>query len=286
MSDAILERADEKIDINDFTRLLHLNSNHSWLLNESKALFELWCLSENEEQKSLIEFLINNFSFIDGKSLTKGCQRIAEYIEDEWNLTPNNTFLTALSDDSKPDGSQALIQSLKNKFSNSWREFNFFNTITVSANNIPSNSNLIIVDDFIGTGTKISRKLKYVKDTIHERKLRGVSISIVSLAAMNFSKEILNSLNLKYFSVYWLKKGITELMPCEQRGNAIKSMEELEEKLQNKCRGGQLPNFGYMRSESLFALEFNNIPNNVFPIFWWPTLKGGKHRRTLFKRVY
>jgi hypothetical protein len=285
MNSDIINRSANRIDEIDFSRLTMLHLEHVWLTYEPQALFQLWCLSDNDEQKNTIEFLIKNFSYLNGRSLSEGSQLIANQIENVWNLNATNTFLLATCDDRKPDGSQALIQNLKNKFSCDWKEFNFFNSLPVGANEIPANSNVILVDDFIGTGDTISRKLEYVKKTIAERGVNGVSIRIVSLASMEFSIEVLDNLDVEYFIVNWLKKGISELAPDEKKEIATKSMEELEKKLKKNYHGKQLPNFGYKKSESLFALESNNIPNNVFPIFWWPFLKGGIPRKTLFKRV-
>ncbi|WP_321289382.1 hypothetical protein [uncultured Sunxiuqinia sp.] len=285
MSSDIINRAADRIDENDFTRLTSLHLDHIWLTYEPLALFQLWCLSDNEEQKNIIEFLIKNFSYIDGRRLSEGSQLIANHIENEWDLNAANTFLLATCDDRKPDGSQALIQNLKNKFSFNWKESNFFNSLPIGANEIPADSNVILVDDFIGTGDTISRKLDYLNKTIEERSLKGVSIKIVSLASMKFSIEVLDKLDVEYFSVHWLNKGISELVSDEKKEIATKSMEELEKKLKKNYHGKQIPNFGYKKSESLFALESNNIPNNVFPIFWWPFLKGGIPRKTIFKRV-
>src|SRR5690606_3297410 len=162
----------------------------------------------------------------------------------EWNLNATNTFLLATCDDRKPDGSQALIQNLKNKFSYNWKESNFFNSLPIGANEIPSDSNVILVDDFIGTGDTISRKLAYVKKTIEERGLNGVFIKIVSLASMKFSIEVLDNLDVEYFSVHWLNKGISELVSDEKKEVATKSMEELEKKLKKNYHGKQIPNFG------------------------------------------
>jgi len=281
----IINRADNKIDVNDFTRLTRLHLDHVWLTYEPQALFELWCLSDSDEQKNIIEFLIKNFSYIDGRKLAEGSQLISNQIQNVWNLKSSNTFLLATCDDNKPDGSQTLIQNLKNKFDISWKESNFFNSIVSGANEIPTDSNIILVDDFIGTGDTITRKLEYINRKINERGLNVFSIKIVSLASMNFSIEILNGLSTEYYSVHWLKKGISELLSDGKKEVATRSMEELEKKLKKKYHGKQIPNFGYKKSESLFALESNNIPNNVFPIFWWPFLKGGVSRKTIFRRV-
>ena len=285
MNEKILNRAKSKIDADDFERLTNLNLKHEWLTYNSGALFELWCLSDEECQKQLIEFLIDNYEYIDSKKLTQGCQTISAHIQNEWKLSPKNSFLLATCDSKEPDGSQSLIQNLKNKFSVEWKASNFYNSLVTGVHEISNDSVIILVDDFIGTGNKINRKLNYVKSVITERKLKNIDIKIVSLASMIFSKEALNKLNTEYFSVYWLKKGVSELPPEKNRDDAVKSMEALEEKLKKKYHGKYLPKFGYKKSESLFALESYNVPNNVFPIFWWPFLKGGIQRKTIFKRV-
>lgn len=285
MSELIINRANNTIDSKDFLKLTQLHMEFEWLTYEPEALFDLWCLSENIEQKSLIEHLIKNFSFIDGRKLIDASKNLSNQIESIWDLKPANTFLVATCGDDKPDGSQSIIQILKNKFSVNWKESNFFNSLPKGANEISDNSNIILVDDFIGTGDTIERKLKYLKETIKKRCLKGVTIKIICLAAMEFSKKILDSFDVEYYSVHWLKKGISELIEESKRENAIQSMEQLEKKLKKQYHGKNLPNFGYKRSEALYALEANNIPNNVFPVFWWPFYKGGDSRKTMFRRI-
>lgn len=164
MSNEVINRATDKIDVDDFTRLTRLHLEHTWLTFEPQALFELWCLSENDEQKNIIEFLIKNFSYVDGRSLADGCQLIANHIQNNWNLDATNTFLLATCDDSKPDGSQTLIQNLKNKFSVYWKESNFFNSIVSGANEIPTDTNIILVDDFIGTSHNFQKYLLRINE--------------------------------------------------------------------------------------------------------------------------
>lgn len=285
MSESIINRANNKIDSKDFLKLTQLHMEFEWLTYESEALFDLWCLSDNNEQKDLIEHLIKNFSFIDGRKLIEASKNLSNQIESIWGLIPANTFIVATCGDDKPDGSQSIIQILKNKFSVNWKESNFYNSLPKGANEISDNSNIILVDDFIGTGDTIVRKLKYLNTTIKKRSLTGVTVRIICLAAMDFSKKVLDNLDVEYYSVHWLKKGINELIKEGEREAATQSMEQLENKLKREYHGKKLPNFGYNRSEALYALEANNIPNNVFPIFWWPFYKGGSERKTLFRRI-
>ena len=258
---------------------------YEWLQYEPDALFELWCLADNEEQKKLIEFLIHNFLYVNGKDLDWGCKSIVNQIEIGWGLTAENTIITATCNNSNPDGSQMILQRIKNKLSGEWREKMLYNSLPVAANVLQENNNIVMVDDFIGTGNTMYRKVNYLLEILSKRNIEKYSIYIVSIAAMNFAKETLENLNIPYYSVHWLLKGISEKINLPERMNAIKAMETLEAKLKDEVFGRKLPKFGYKQSESLFAIESNNIPNNVFPIFWWTHLKDNTLRKTLFHRI-
>ena len=102
MDNTVINRATQKIDVNDYVSLTKLNIEYEWLQYEPEALFELWCLAENEEQKRLIEFLIRNFLYINGKELDLGCRAIVNHIESNWGLTATNTLISATCDNIKP----------------------------------------------------------------------------------------------------------------------------------------------------------------------------------------
>ena len=87
-------------------------------------------------------------------------------------------------------------------------------------------------------------------------------------------------MGVELYAYFNLKKGIDSIENDEERGNATKTMQELEEKLNHPDRY----RFGFENSQSLFALGSINIPNNVFPIFWWPGTKDGEERKTIFNR--
>ncbi len=285
MDQKIINRSKEKIDYQDHNRLLKMHLSLSWLNQRDSALYELWCLAEDEDQKELIEFLIENFTFLDHNKLDTACKMIAQHITVNWKLEAKDTYLIATSDKSDPDGSQFFIQQLKNKFDDgNWNSNNIYNQLSFGLNKVPKDSNIILIDDFIGTGDTIQRKVIKTKKTLNKRGI-SAKIYIVSLAAMYFAEEKLDALCHPYFSPIYLKKGISELFAEEKRELMKIAMLALEEKLESKINNSLLPNFGYKGSETLFSIGFSNIPNNVFPIFWWPKLKGGQGRDTLFSRL-
>lgn len=289
MSEEILLKSKYKLEFNDFQRLLILHKKFDWLFQNSEGLYDLWSICENENQKKLVENLINNFTYTTSKELNESGEEIANLIEKKWLLKPSNTFLVAKCDDRKPDGSQAFLQSLKNKFSYEWEGKNFYNNLLEAVHKIEHNSNIILVDDFIGTGETIKSKYKYFVKKLNERKIENYNIKIVSFAAMEFSKTRLDSLiGVDYHSALWLKKGISELISeAKEQRVAISEMRNLENSLSETYKNLNLTkhSFGYKGSESLFTLESFNIPNNVFPIFWWPQLKNKTYHKTIFRRL-
>ena len=84
----------------------------------------------------------------------------------------------------------------------------------------------------------------------------------------------------------WLDKGISDYY-----GNKVKEtldcMLNLEENLGNEFMGKKLSDvsLGYHKSEALFAIDNLTVPNNVFPIFWWPVLKSNVIRNTVLNRI-
>lgn len=290
INENILPRLKQNLQKEDFLELTKLHRKHNWLYNSTEGLYNIWEFCENNIQKNLIKLLLDNFTYSTSQNLLDNGDIIAKHIEDIWKLIPENTFLLASSDGKDPDGSQAFIQSLKNKFSYQWKSRNFFNNILDGAHQIVNNkSNIILVDDFIGTGETIESKYNYLVKTLTKRGIKDFSIKIISYAAMEAAKERISLLpNVDFFSSIWLKKGISDLVGINETEKNIfnQSMTELELKLYKKYNNLTLSrfNFGYKRSEALYCLEAYNIPNNVFPIFWWPKLIDKSIHKTMFNR--
>lgn len=288
MSEKILYRSKRIFEYEDFMRLIDLNNNFFWLTDNSEGLYELWSHCDNNDEKELIEFLIHNFKYATASDLKNSGNSIANQIENVWQLKSDNTFLVATCDDRKPDGSQAFIQAIKNKFSHSWRNNNFYNNLLEAANKLEDNVEIILIDDFVGSGDTIKKKWKYLIKKLKERNIENYKIRVIAFAAMEFAKAKIDHIKLEFYSFIWLKKGISELITQDsKRKKAILTMTGLENKLGEDYKTLKLSNlrFGYKQSESLYSFEGYNIPNNVFPIFWWPKLNDNNYCKTLFHRL-
>lgn len=271
----------------DFIRLSHLHEKYYWLDFNEGGIESLWKMASDEDTKEMIVALLGEFVVVGDRKAVIDCKRIAEIICADWGLSYDDTYITAICDNVRPDGSQALLQKLKNKLPRVWREDHLFNSLPEAVNTIPNNFKLIILDDFIGTGQTVTRKIKYVRRVISDKGIH-VDIYVCSLAIMESARPIIDSLGLSAFeSVYSLKKGITETFDEPIRTEYVKLMRQLEENLHFKKGQKERYKFGFGQSESLFSIGGENIPNNVFPVFWWPyALLDGKKEEieTVFRR--
>jgi len=287
-----LSKSSDKINHEDFIKLYELTKVQNWLEDVSIELIELWNLCEHSTERNLIYELLLNFLCLDLKKINEHCKDISKHVCNEWGLDSESTKIVALCDEKKPDGSQFFIEILKNKFEgkNNWTENNFENnssSIGKASYKLKKDQNLILIDDFIGTGKKVNRRIEWLKSKIKENNKRNIKIFLVSLACMQGALNVIESLEIKFFAPIILKKGISDYYEGEKLKNKIQNMENLESKLHPIYKNLRLLdfNFGYGKAESLFAIEGMNTPNNVFPIFWWPLLREEKKRNTILKRI-
>lgn len=285
-----LKRSSNQIDHTSFKKLMELTLKYNWLVDESEGLTELWNMCDSEDQQLLVESLISRFKVINSTEIKNLGNDVYKHITTNWKVRAENTLIVAISDNWEADGSQLFIQLLKNKFANEddWSNHNFINSLPIGANKAKKGTTLILLDDFVGTGNTIIRKVNGVRKILTKRGLiDNVTIKVIAIAGMNFAISNLEKLNIEYYIPLWLDKGISDFYKGNDLSIAIDLMKELESKLIHEYRSLKLKKFtfGYERSESLFALEACNVPNNVFPIFWWSLDKEKKKRKTLFRRI-
>ncbi len=158
----------------------------------------------------------------------------------------------------------------------------------------------MLIDQFIGTGDTMANKARYVDDRAREvEQLLKIKVElnlyIFSVAAMAFAREQLEAFGATYERGKFmydpdieLAKGISEKFAAEDVPDKIDLMKNLEAQLDRDpalYNMEEFPSLGYGESEALFAIAKENVPNSVFPIFWWRYLNSGNSRKTLFTRA-
>lgn len=286
---AILPRAAAQIDPHDFKMLYDLNRACRWLESEYESLIELWNMCDSSGQRNLITDLLKRFVLVDSQKLVEYSRNVADTIVTCWHLSPDKTRIVAVSDTAEADGSQAFLNSLKNKFASfeGWSEKCFINNIGIARKTAKDGWTYILLDDFFGTGKTIERRVRWFLRELRKSGKQNVKVNAVAVGGMRDAQIVLNALGIDYYCPVWLDKGISGHYKGANLTTSVSEMRVLERKLSRRHFGWYLSsyNFGYGRSEALFCVHAFNVPNNVFPVFWWPKERNGKKRKTIFSRL-
>lgn len=281
-----------KIDKEAFNDVMSLISEKDWLRKKSSALLDLWNLCDQRDEQELLKELFDRFLYVPLSSIDDINNEFVKKITSHWNLVHSRTIISGVSDKDQPDGSMLGLQLLKGNFDSDdgWKEKNFITSITEASHKVRSNDDLILFDDFIGSGKTLINKIKYINKINKERGVKLKSLRVISYASMKEAKDNIFDNSEKVtdiYSFYEVKKGISDYCEKEVAELKMKSMMNLEGKLSQKFRRLKVSDhsLGYKKSEALYCLENSNCPNNVFPIFWWPKLLTDEKRETVLKRI-
>ena len=204
--------AAEKINENAFYGVYGLLESFEWLRHSVDPLIELWNTCDEKGQQELVKDLFGRFTFVDGYQLEYIAKDIYSKIVD-WGFAPPNTLISAVADKDEIDGSIAGLQFIKNKFpaEEGWKESYFVPSIVQVANRARKNDNIVLFDDFLGSGKTVKNKVKYLKKVLQERKVEPSSIKVVAYAGMEFGiNDVMNECGLEVYSPIVLKKGLTD----------------------------------------------------------------------------
>lgn len=262
-----------------------LESQSTMLKGKDEALLELYNICDTEKQKALIKELLLRFNCFEQEIYNLTLIGIAKYVK-SLNYPKEKTAIVAFCNNTEADSSQEVLQDLKipiaKIFKSELLSINRFDKILSSYTN-KGIRHFIAVDEFTGSGkTIISRNKNFTS-----LKLSDATIDYCLIAGMEDALNIAMDNGLKVHIEYVMKKGINGYYRGERLKEHIKEMKELESKLAKVIDKTQLNehNFGYGHSESLYTHLYKNIPNNVFPIFWWKKYENNNNRVTLFDRV-
>jgi hypothetical protein len=266
--------------------LFDLYSKYSWLTSKENEIIELLRFCMNERESALVKHLLKEFIFLDNGLYGSSLDRMANFIVGRPHVE-TETQVAAIAYDEEADSSQRILDHIKNPvFKLGWKKCTTVNRFGDITKNIKLGyKNVILVDEFIGSGQTMIGRIKQLRhDTTEE-----YNIKICVLAAMGSTLKIFKDKGIEVFCPIVLKKGILEHFRGDLLRQNIVEMSLIESRLEKKVGENFLINyhFGYGRAEALFTSEsiFGNTPNSVFPIFWWPSLKNKITRKTLLNRT-
>lgn len=149
----------------------------------------------------------------------------------------------------------------------------------------PSIRHFFILDDFVGSGSTLLKRKEEFESKMAQNG-REYSLHFVVASGMRFAVEGLHQQGIDVYCAYKMNRAISEYYLPGEVEHKIQLMSSLERKLATIINETDLSDYhlGYKQSEALFCRRFKNVPNNVFPIFWWKRYADNSDRKTLFIR--
>jgi hypothetical protein len=261
-------------------RLFTLATTIGWLTRERYRDGTLGLLAEctTIEEFDAVEHVLRNLKYCNSSDLADGALHASRVITQKWNLNPANTILVGLAESNKLCGSTAYVRAIEISLSRDWSSSISPNFDTAFRHR-KGKANLIIVDDFIGSGEKMMKKIDAL---IRNPKTNDYKLHIITFAGMSTGLSLIQEkVEDNLHAHISLEKAISANASEERSKLLTSGMSSLEEKIFSQP--GKY-SFGYRQSEAAYFLEAANMPNNNFPILWWDLYADEKSRATLFTR--
>lgn len=274
-----------------FKLLFPLLTKQPWLARSEEQLESLIFNECNSaEQQELILDLLKRFCYLDTLKFQEKLNDLALSIVTDTELTDDTTIVVAVASGNGSDSSQYILYTLKPLFEKlGWRNYAHLSTFDRIASFINKNEknyrDIVLVDEFIGSGQTIIGRVKTIKERLNDAGINDYSIRVKVVASTSYGLQELNKESISVETLITLHKGISDFYQHSQRAEKIDQMLELESILSEEYAGRELPSLGFNRAEALYGRDDGNSPNSVFPIFWWRFYKSGGVRNTLLTRA-
>lgn len=285
----------------DYEQLTEIYFKNPWLTYKANHVgFEsLWFDYKTRKEKSVIKKLISNFTYLSAEKVETDFLPFLKETINEWEIKPSDTIFVAFKPHKYVDGSIVLLQFLRGvlyEINDEWSEGNLYSRIAYGKERIRKGGNqeygidlknVVLVDDFIGTGRTAVNKYKDVKEEIKNTGF-NINLYVLSLAGMKFGlRHLYKNTHARYKNLYSLSKGTSDIKSKKER----RSMKKIILRMENILDEGNLDfnledyRLGWGQSESTYNFSRFNIPNNNYPIFWWNRYKNKTKRKPVFNRM-
>ena len=124
--------------------------------------------------------------------------------------------------------------------------------------------NLVLVDDFLGSGETIEGAYNYMSHRLKAHNKPMPYVSVVCIVAMQHAVDLLSTkMRINVYASKILKRGISDFYT----GNDLKEAKSLMKEIERRIKVRDNFRFGYKQSEALVCME--RCPNNTFPFYWF-----------------
>lgn len=263
------------------------NTKRKW--TNDAAVVEMLRPCRDEEDYNLVYELFQQLdnNILDGSKCYDLLCDMAEAIKkNETEGVHTALCVMRTKNDPDADGSQAIVNDLKialkltGDFKYSYSAVCFEDIERLYRKGY---RHFIVVDDFIGSGKTVDARYQYFLN----RNLADATIGFYFLAGMTMGLNYCRNRNIPVHCCMIMNKGITDHYHKKILPQRTLSMNYFESLLGKESGTAKLEenSWGYGHAEALWCRQFGNIPNSVFPIFWWNKNLDGSNRQTVFTRV-
>ena len=253
---------------------------------DTTALDELINICNTDEKYGLLDELLSRFYYMDDADYQKRIHQIAEHII-RMRYEPKKTVIMAMAHSHETDGSQDVLNALQVALT--MKGYQGFATDSRMDQKVEKNHynkgirNFVVVDDFLGTGKTALHRYHDLAQRINKN---DIHISFCIVSGMKEGVDYCHFHRMPLYCPVQLKKGLSGLYSGFELSIKVYIMRLLEMNLAERIGELELSTYsmGWGRAESLFYREGRNVPNNVFPLFWWKMYRDGRPRNTLFFR--
>lgn len=143
-----------------------------------------------------------------------------------------------------------------------------------------TNSPILLIDDFIGTG---DTAIEALDELLEKRDYDNETLYVATLVCQEQGMNVINKRGFNVLSPIIRNRGISENYDKEEVEEMKILMRKIEDVLAQDSKFDPEFKFGYKESEALVALI--RTPNNTFPIYWYSAKIGaGKQWMAPFPR--
>lgn len=272
------------------TAVIRLMVSQPWLTERADALDFLQAECKSDAELELVFDLLSRFDYLGSSELSSGFNAMVDQILGPWNLDPASTIICPPKVDSSADSGPAVVQTLKTILGKrNIRDFELVISINKIKDHAARRSKIVLVDDFAGTGKTINNKLQAIR-ALPAYQANSPEIYVCLIAAAATARQALAPSVTGYFAWREYARGISDHYREAELERAKDTMKGIEGRLASEVRGVKIPCFGYGETEVLMGWDAN-LPNSVFPVFWWPEAAlqpdgRTEARKTLFSRYF
>ena len=275
-----------------FQIITNLYKKHPWIgLNEKGLLSLLYDDCKTDEERELIIKLLNDFFYMANDSFLINIDNIARKLI---QYNPTETLIYASAVGRETDSSQLISYTLKTLLvkhgNNPWQKSNLYSHMSKSVlykHNPDDIKNIIIIDEFNGSGQTIKTRYKEIINNIKSvgKNEKDFNIEFIYITSIESAHDSVISEGIKLLSMNTIKQGISSNTNIENKDEAKEIIRRISNVLSPQFLSEIMYPLGYNDSEALYYRETGNVPNSVFPIFWWPEYEDKKDRNQLIMRA-